>query len=658
MPGSLINNTEIISRLSDLLKYSKKYVPYYSYALPEIDQSFSTDLESYYSKIPLLSREIVRANHARLLSSEGDTSAWRKVYTTGTTGALAEFVLDITAQLSEVFLFARHLDHKLGNKDWREDAVFHLALNAGATSRANRSIWNSNSKTIKWNLLRIWQERDDNFLQALSCINDNVVTVMPSVAELICSRILGANASGKIRPRLIVLSGEFIIPGIRDKIADVFHCPVTSLYTMTEVGIVGSESVDCNSYQVESQAALVEIVDSSGKWLPVGAEGEIVITSLNNLAMPLIRYQTGDRGYWLDVGYDLPVLRLVNARFPHYLKNQSRFSINTVRFAKLLAPLNVIRYKIDQRVDGTVVFSYIARSQPLDDMGSQLVKSVIRGALGPETKIEIRQVKNDNDIELKPEGMKKSRSEPILPAEPIGPDLSSIVEWLKKQLATESQIEAAIITGSSVEAKVLSRYSDIDLMIFVKNDPIDLHWLELSSYLKSFVPKLAINFDYLQDFSQHSALLSYRLLSEQIPVIGIIDRSNLPCPSFETLKTEGLHWCQDAAAMLWLRLVDTRKNKDDLIHEAWISTKFILEALRYRYLVLGGQDTLYCSIVSMMQADSGIPKKWKNAFIEAVDVAKELKPTPIIEDDVKESYLYLALLFIREVQKDLCRETQ
>ena len=40
----------------------------------------------------------------------------------------------------------------------------------------------------------------------------------------------------------------------------------------------------------------VEIVDSEGKRVPDGCEGDVLVTSLTNFAMPLIRYRIGDRG--------------------------------------------------------------------------------------------------------------------------------------------------------------------------------------------------------------------------------------------------------------------------------------------------------------------------------------------------------------------------
>jgi phenylacetate-CoA ligase len=48
------------------------------------------------------------------------------------------------------------------------------------------------------------------------------------------------------------------------------------------------------------QNVFVEILDQEGNTLENGKEGDIYITSLNNYAMPFIRYAIGDRGILLD----------------------------------------------------------------------------------------------------------------------------------------------------------------------------------------------------------------------------------------------------------------------------------------------------------------------------------------------------------------------
>jgi phenylacetate-CoA ligase len=64
---------------------------------------------------------------------------------------------------------------------------------------------------------------------------------------------------------------------------------------MTEFGLVASECTHENLH-VDTSSVYVEVLDDTGTPVPSGVVGEIVLSSNSNLAVPLLRYQTGDLG--------------------------------------------------------------------------------------------------------------------------------------------------------------------------------------------------------------------------------------------------------------------------------------------------------------------------------------------------------------------------
>jgi phenylacetate-CoA ligase len=72
-----------------------------------------------------------------------------------------------------------------------------------------------------------------------------------------------------------------------------FNVPVHQVYGMTEFGLV---AVRCEAgrYHVHREHCLVEILDENGRPCAPGETGFIIVTGLQNFAMPLIRYNTGD----------------------------------------------------------------------------------------------------------------------------------------------------------------------------------------------------------------------------------------------------------------------------------------------------------------------------------------------------------------------------
>ncbi len=83
---------------------------------------------------------------------------------------------------------------------------------------------------------------------------------------------------------------------MREKIQQVFQCRVYDRYGSREFGDMVCENPNMDGLWVAPWGCYLEVVDTHGQRLPDGVEGEILVTSLTNHAMPLIRYKIGDRG--------------------------------------------------------------------------------------------------------------------------------------------------------------------------------------------------------------------------------------------------------------------------------------------------------------------------------------------------------------------------
>jgi phenylacetate-CoA ligase len=65
---------------------------------------------------------------------------------------------------------------------------------------------------------------------------------------------------------------------------------------LTEFGAVGYECPEQAGFHIDETSVFVEVIDRDGQPVEEGEEGEIVISSVLNEAMPLLRYRTGDLG--------------------------------------------------------------------------------------------------------------------------------------------------------------------------------------------------------------------------------------------------------------------------------------------------------------------------------------------------------------------------
>jgi phenylacetate-CoA ligase len=95
----------------------------------------------------------------------------------------------------------------------------------------------------------------------------------------------------------VIVAGEpgGSIPAVRERIEKLWNARVFDHHGMTEVGPVSFETTDAPSLlQVIEEAYLAEVIDAEGREVADGECGELVLTTLNRTACPLIRYRTGD----------------------------------------------------------------------------------------------------------------------------------------------------------------------------------------------------------------------------------------------------------------------------------------------------------------------------------------------------------------------------
>jgi phenylacetate-CoA ligase len=90
------------------------------------------------------------------------------------------------------------------------------------------------------------------------------------------------------------LGGEQVYPFQREEIARHLGARVIDFYGCTEVGAIAAEC-PAGSRHVFSEIVHVEVMRGD-EVLPAGEKGDLVITSLTNRAMPLVRCRIGDRG--------------------------------------------------------------------------------------------------------------------------------------------------------------------------------------------------------------------------------------------------------------------------------------------------------------------------------------------------------------------------
>jgi phenylacetate-CoA ligase len=138
------------------------------------------------------------------------------------------------------------------------------------------------------------RQRDPrSYVEALLRIDPDVITAYPSILRLVI-RSATASELERIRPRAIHLHSELLTAGIRAEISQAFGCDCFDDYSTFEFHHVAYECGE-HSYHIAADNVVVEFV-RDGHPVEPGQRGEILLTGLNNRAMPLLRYAIGDVG--------------------------------------------------------------------------------------------------------------------------------------------------------------------------------------------------------------------------------------------------------------------------------------------------------------------------------------------------------------------------
>jgi phenylacetate-CoA ligase len=200
--------------------------------------------------------------------------------------------------------------------------------------------------------------------------------------------------------RCIITTSEILTPGDRALLSEVFRTRVFDEYGCGELGTIAHEC-DAGRLHVSDENMIVEVLDQDRRCAP-GEKGELVVTELNNLAMPLIRYRTGDFGALAGApcacGRTLNVLETVYGRAYDFIvaADGRRFHGEFLMYVFEEAQrrqMGIAQFQVQQRE----VTDFLVRIIPGPGYGrhsTDLVLARMRQHLGTDISVTFETVRN------------------------------------------------------------------------------------------------------------------------------------------------------------------------------------------------------------------------------------------------------------------------
>ena len=338
-------------QLGELLAHAARAVPYYGPVLREAGYRPGEPVTAeLWRRLPVLTRAHAQAAGAQLHARELP-AGHGSVATATTSGSSGR---PVTIRKTALFQFYWQClvvrDHEWQARDFRatwmavlrDDQRTDPAKQGPLRRMAN---WGGPLAVIYPTGPGLFLDYRANAAELLAVLLQERPAYLVTFPSLLRELLRESQATG-MRPsglREVRTTGEALAPELRDLTLNAWGqagaCPlrVTEVYSSAETGIIATPCREQNALHTQAEGVRLEILRADGRPCETGEEGRVVLTSLHNFAMPLIRYEIGDRAVFgppCACGRTLPVLAAIpgrardmltlpdgQRRFPYYAHN-------------------------------------------------------------------------------------------------------------------------------------------------------------------------------------------------------------------------------------------------------------------------------------------------------------------------------------------------
>ncbi|KAB2891441.1 MAG: phenylacetate--CoA ligase family protein [Desulfobulbaceae bacterium] len=283
-------------RVRDLVAYAAATVPFYRdlFRQKAIDpRAIRTAAD--LGVLPLLSREEVRADPRRFLSSSRQGRDAVAFVTSGTTGTPLTVFHDQHSLLANIAFGERERAVVTGacgrGFGYREMAIYYPGSTSGKVwDFYRRKTW------IPVRPQRLVLSVLDPYEQVVAAVNRFRPDVLISYGSYLETlfRIVALQGKALHHPRLLIYTADAMSAEGRRFIGDTFAIPTVSHYNAVEAFKIGFVCEAGQGFHLHEDLCHVRIVDRAGNPVPDGQAGEVVITNLVNRGTVLLNYRLGD----------------------------------------------------------------------------------------------------------------------------------------------------------------------------------------------------------------------------------------------------------------------------------------------------------------------------------------------------------------------------
>ncbi len=193
--------------------------------------------------------------------------------------------------------------------------------------------------------------------------------------------------------RKIFTGAEVLDDSLRERVRRQLNVEIADNYGSTEAFFAWQ--CPRGSYHLNAEHVVIEIVDESGHQVAAGATGRVLVTTLDNYLMPLIRYEIGDHAIATnarcDCGRTLPVFGRVLGRTMNLFRKPDGSCVASWMMINPLRRFQMKQFQVIQKLVDRFVLRYVA-DRPLCSNAQLQIQTELSSLMGYELAIAFEQV--------------------------------------------------------------------------------------------------------------------------------------------------------------------------------------------------------------------------------------------------------------------------
>lgn len=378
-------------QLRKTLHQANAYCPFYQRRFAEAGfrPERMRELEEL-ERCPTISKRDLIDHREEMVSTNVPASARLYITTGGSTGVPVGFYLQkgISRPKEQAFL------ETMWKRGGFCDGARMVLLRGHVTSSRAEGRISSYDPTRDWLMLSSYHlapDRLDLYLEEIERFKPDLLYVYPSAALQLADYLQASGQSWRHRLRGVLCGSERLTGPQKRVLESVFKCRAYSWYGHSERVVLAAEGRQSELYYFVPQYGFVEFG-------PPNEEGlqEVIGTSFHNMAMPLIRYRTGDYvrvvATTSSLEYPWPAVSEISGREQEFLVSATGRKISMTAFNMhdaIFDDLYAVQFY--QEEPGSAAFRYIP-APGFDPARLGAIETGIRRKLGDDFRISMMAV--------------------------------------------------------------------------------------------------------------------------------------------------------------------------------------------------------------------------------------------------------------------------